>query len=62
MGNAANSAAYCRRTAASTRSSRLARTPLLRNPYRLAVQSVFEAIRDTEHARVLDVGVGAARR
>jgi len=36
-----------------------ASTPLLRNPYQLAVGAIFEAIRDLERARVLDVGVGS---
>jgi SAM-dependent methyltransferase len=39
--------------------ARLAATPLLRNPYQLAVGAIFEAIREREVARVLDVGVGS---
>ena len=38
--------------------ARFAATPLLRNPYHLAVGSIFEAIRERERARVLDIGVG----
>lgn len=39
--------------------AKFASTALLRNPYRLAVGAVFEAIRDRRDARVLDVGVGS---
>lgn len=39
--------------------AKFASTALLRNPYRLAVGAVFEAIRDRTDARVLDVGVGS---
>jgi SAM-dependent methyltransferase len=39
--------------------AKLAATPLLRNPYQLAVGAIFETIRDLEVARVLDVGVGS---
>jgi ubiquinone/menaquinone biosynthesis C-methylase UbiE len=39
--------------------AKLASTPLLRNPYSLAVGVMFEAIREIEHARVLDVGIGS---
>lgn len=39
--------------------AKFAATPLLRNPYRLAVRSIFEVIRDREGVRVLDVGVGS---
>lgn len=39
--------------------AKFAATPLLKNPYRLAVGAMFEAIRDREHARVLDVGIGS---
>lgn len=39
--------------------AKFASTALLRNPYRLAVGAVFEAIRDRTGARVLDVGVGS---
>jgi GRAS domain family len=39
--------------------AKLAATPLLRNPYQLAVGAIFEAIREREVARVLDVGVGS---
>jgi hypothetical protein len=39
--------------------AKFARTPLLRDPYQLAMRTVFEAIRDQQHARVLDVGVGS---
>lgn len=38
---------------------KLASTPLLKNPYQLAVGAIFEEIRDHEQARVLDVGVGS---
>jgi hypothetical protein len=38
--------------------AKLATTPLLGNPYSLAVGVLFDAIRDREEARVLDVGVG----
>lgn len=38
---------------------KLASTPLLKNPYQLAVGAIFEEIRDREQARVLDVGVGS---
>ena len=34
-------------------------TPLLLNPYQLAVGAVYDVIRDRETARVLDVGVGS---
>ncbi len=36
-----------------------AATPLLKNPYLLAVGTIFETIKDREHARVMDVGVGS---
>jgi SAM-dependent methyltransferase len=36
-----------------------ASTPLLRNPYELAVGAIFDTIRNSETARVLDVGVGS---
>ncbi|MDX6397755.1 MAG: hypothetical protein QOJ43_1163 [Gaiellaceae bacterium] len=39
--------------------ARLASTAILRNPYQLATGAIFEAIRDLEVARVLDVGVGS---
>jgi len=39
--------------------AKLATTPLLRNPYQLAIGAIFEAIRGDETARVLDIGVGA---
>lgn len=39
--------------------AKFASTAILRNPYRLAVGAVFEAIRDRRDARVLDVGVGS---
>lgn len=39
--------------------AKLASTPLLRNPYQLATGPLFEAIREQEVARVLDVGVGS---
>lgn len=39
--------------------AKFANTPLLKNPYQLAVGAVFEAIRDREDVRVLDVGVGS---
>jgi SAM-dependent methyltransferase len=39
--------------------AKLATTPLLRNPYQLAIGAIFEAIRGQEVARVLDVGVGS---
>jgi hypothetical protein len=39
--------------------AKLAATPLLKNPYQLAVGAIFETIRNREHARVLDVGVGS---
>lgn len=39
--------------------AKLATTPLLRNPYQLAIGAIFEAIRGDEAARVLDIGVGA---
>lgn len=39
--------------------AKLASTPLLSDPYRLAVHEMFAAIREHEHARVLDVGVGS---
>jgi SAM-dependent methyltransferase len=42
-----------------TNIAKLAATPLLRNPYRLAVGAIFETIRDREVGRVLDVGVGS---
>jgi SAM-dependent methyltransferase len=32
---------------------------LLLNPYQLAVGAIFETIRELEHARVLDIGVGS---
>ena len=38
--------------------AKFAATPLLKNPYELAVGAIFEAIREREHARVLDVGIG----
>lgn len=38
---------------------KFAGTPFLKNPYQLAVRAIFEEIRDREHARVLDVGVGS---
>ncbi len=38
--------------------AKLAATPLLANPYSLAVGVIFDAIRHEETARVLDVGVG----
>lgn len=38
---------------------KFASTPLLKNPYQLAVGVIFEEIRDLEQARVLDVGVGS---
>jgi ubiquinone/menaquinone biosynthesis C-methylase UbiE len=38
--------------------ARFATTPLLKNPYSLAVGLMFEAIREREQARVLDIGVG----
>jgi hypothetical protein len=39
--------------------ARFANTPLLSNPYSLAVGIVFESIRGLQTARVLDVGVGS---
>ena len=39
--------------------AKFATTPLLKNPYSLAVGVLFEAIREREKARVLDVGVGS---
>lgn len=39
--------------------AKFATTPLLKNPYSLAVGVLFEAIRDRERARVLDVGIGS---
>jgi hypothetical protein len=39
--------------------ARAATTPMLRNAYQLAVGAIFEAVRDQESARVLDVGVGS---
>jgi hypothetical protein len=39
--------------------AKFATTPLLKNPYSLAVGVLFEAIRDVEQARVLDVGIGS---
>jgi SAM-dependent methyltransferase len=39
--------------------AKLADTPLLRNPYQLAVGAIFETIRDLDVARVLDIGVGS---
>ena len=39
--------------------AKLAATPLLHNPYQLAVGAIFDTIRDCEQARVLDVGVGS---
>lgn len=39
--------------------AKLAATPLLRNPYQLAVGAIFETIRERQVARVLDVGVGS---
>jgi hypothetical protein len=39
--------------------AKFAATPLLSNPYSLAVGVLFEAIRDRESARVLDVGIGS---
>jgi GRAS domain family len=39
--------------------AKLASTPLLDNPYSLAVGVMFDAIREREHARVLDVGIGS---
>lgn len=38
---------------------KFAATPLLKNPYLLAVGAIFETIRDRERARVMDVGVGS---
>lgn len=38
--------------------AKFAATPLLKNPYELAVGAIFEAIRERERARVLDVGIG----
>ena len=37
---------------------KFAGTAILRNAYQLAVAAVFETIRDTDHARVLDIGIG----
>jgi len=39
--------------------AKFANTPLLKNPYSLAVGVLFEAIRERERARVLDIGVGS---
>jgi hypothetical protein len=39
--------------------AKLASTPVLRNPYQLAVGAIFETIRDRQAARVLDIGVGS---
>jgi hypothetical protein len=39
--------------------AKLASTPLLRNPYSLAVGVLFEAIRERRRARVLDIGIGS---
>jgi hypothetical protein len=38
--------------------AKLATTPLLKNPYSLAVGILFETIRDRDSARVLDIGIG----
>lgn len=49
-------------TSEDTRLANLAKfasTPLLSNPYRLAVDCMFEAIHERETTRVLDVGVGS---
>jgi ubiquinone/menaquinone biosynthesis C-methylase UbiE len=39
--------------------AKFASTPLLKNPYSLTVGVLFEAIREQERARVLDIGVGS---
>lgn len=39
--------------------AKFAATPLLKNPYSLAVGVLFEAIREHERVRVLDVGIGS---
>lgn len=38
---------------------KLASTPLLKNPYLLAVGAMFEEVRNRERARVMDVGAGS---
>jgi GRAS domain family len=39
--------------------AKLAGTPLLKNPYSMAVGVLFDAIRNQERARVLDIGIGS---